>query len=84
MALAAASGAHRIALGFTCLAALADMSLRRLDSADQWQSYQSGPVQRPVRSLVWFRLAGPRQVGSSIKSGRPPRRTRSRSQHTTV
>ena len=43
------------------------MSLRRLDSADQWQSYQSGPVPGTLGPLLrGFRLALSGQAGLAL------------------
>jgi hypothetical protein len=68
------------------------MSLRRLDSADQWQSYQSGPVPGTLGPLLrGFRLAASgRQsrpwgldIGLKHRIRAFPRRTRSQSRHIT-
>jgi hypothetical protein len=68
------------------------MSLRRLDSADQWQSYQSGPVPGTLGPLLrGFRLAAiGRQsrpwgldIGLKHRIRAFPRRTRSQSRHIT-
>ncbi len=64
------------------------MSLRRLDSADQWQSLQlgsQGPARPCAVAFGWHWHAEP-TMAPTLGSGRafnPPRRTRSQSHHIT-